>query len=240
LLCQSVLTFVPVLPLIVDDYKQHTSCVTEAERYEKTVYKGPKKNETKGRKLTPQESWMEIINDSFEKCPPAATSYLETLSSYDNVPRKEKAFRNFAANSLNLRGAHGDAIVSSIWSHLSSVREEKLKDQAKLKEQEQAVIETSKEKVETDTESASNAQAKKATSINETKVGKKVVKAMRKALKKAPSNQLKMKELRKLVKCKLDSEDKEVTKDDVKKAIKTVIAEENSISVDGKLVKLTQ
>mmetsp|Transcript_14846 Transcript_14846/g.22252 ORF Transcript_14846/g.22252 Transcript_14846/m.22252 type:complete len:212 (+) Transcript_14846:19-654(+) len=144
-----------------DDYKQHTSCVTEAERYEKTVYKGPKKNETKGRKLTPQESWMEIINDSFEKCPPAATSYLETLSSYDNVPRKEKAFRNFAANSLNLRGAHGDAIVSSIWSHLSSVREEKLKDQAKLKEQEQAVIETSKEKVETDTESASNAQAKK-------------------------------------------------------------------------------
>eukprot|EP00979_Chaetoceros_neogracilis_P016718 scaffold9194_cov188-Chaetoceros_neogracile.AAC.1 len=45
-----------------DDYKQHTSCISEAERYEKTVYKGPKKNETKGRKLTPQESWMEIIN----------------------------------------------------------------------------------------------------------------------------------------------------------------------------------
>lgn len=184
---------------------------------------------------------METINDSLENCPPAATSCLETLSSYDNVPRKEKAFRNFAANSLNLRGANGDAIISSIWNHLSSVREEKLKDLAKSKEQEQKAIEKSEEKVETDAKSASsNAQAKKAPSTNETKVGKKVVKAMRKALKKAPSNQLKMKELRKLVKSKLDSEDKEVTKGDVKKAIKAAVAEEKSISFDGKLVKLTQ
>jgi cell growth-regulating nucleolar protein len=215
--------------------------VTEAERYEKTVYKGPKKNETKGRKLTPQESWMAIINDSLEKCPPAAASYLETLSSYDNVPRKERAFQNFAANSLNLRGANGDAIISSIWNHLSSVREEKLKDIAKSKEEEQKAKEKSEEKVETDTKSPSTySQAEKAPSVNETKVGKKVVKAMRKALKKAPSNQLRMKELRKLVKSKLDSEDKEFTKDDLKKAIKTAVAEEKSISFDGKLVKLTQ
>jgi hypothetical protein len=38
----------------------------------------------------------------------------------------------------------------------------------------------------------------------------------------------------------LDSEDKEFTKDDLKKAIKTAVAEEKSISFDGKLVKLTQ
>jgi len=54
-----------------DDYRLHTSCITEAERYEKTIYKGPRKNDTKGRKLTVQEIWMEVINESMNTYPPA-------------------------------------------------------------------------------------------------------------------------------------------------------------------------
>jgi cell growth-regulating nucleolar protein len=225
--CQSFSPIGFAVSSFADDYKQHTSCISEAERYEKTVYKGPKKNETKGRKLTPQESWMEIINGSLEKSPPAVASYLETLSSYDNVPRKERAFRNFSANSLNLRGANGDAIISSIWNHLSSAREA----QTKAKEVEK--------KVEVDMKSTSSKMlSNEIPSKKETSTKRKVAKAMRKALKKASSNQLKMKELRKLVKNKLDSEDKEITKDDLKKAIKTAIAEEKSLSIEGKTVKL--
>jgi hypothetical protein len=128
---------------------------------------------------------------------------------------------------LNLRGANGDAIVSSIWNHLSSAREA----QTKAKEAEK--------KVEVDIKSTSSKMLlHEISSKKETSTKRKVAKAMRKALKKASSNQLKMKELRKLVKNKLDSEDKEVTKDDLKKAIKTAIAEEKSISIEGKTVKL--
>ena len=44
------------------------------------------------------------------------------MSTLDNVPRKEKPFYNFTANSLNLKNKHGSEIVSQIWKFLSDRR----------------------------------------------------------------------------------------------------------------------
>jgi cell growth-regulating nucleolar protein len=229
------------IPIPTDDYKQHTSCVTEAERYEKTVYKGPRKNETKGRKLTPQECWMELIEESKNTCPSSLSSYIDNLLSLDNVPRKERAFRNFAANSLRLRGPNGDAIITSIWKHLSTVKEEQLKAKEKLKEQAKEEL----SKLKSEEEPTSDEKVKESAGIANSNIkgdnsssNKKIAKAMKKTLKKAPSKQLKVKELRKLVKKLLDSEDITFSKDEIKIAIKQAISENKSISSEGKLVKI--
>ena len=101
--------------LLSDDYRAHTSCVTEVERYEK---RAPKKN----GKVPPQQLWMDLIAASIPMAPTHLLSYIRTMSSLDNVPRKEKPFYNFTANSLNLKNKHGSGIVSEIWKYLSDCR----------------------------------------------------------------------------------------------------------------------
>ncbi len=219
-----------------DDYKQHTSCITEAERYEKTVYKGPRKNETQGRKLTPQETWNEVIQNSSTKCPPFIANYIDALCSLDNVPRKEKPFRNFATNSLRLRGPNGNATITEIWKHLCNVKEEMLKAQQTQK----GAIADTEEKSESKTQE--NPETEEGTEKNiqkeKKKNDKKVAKAMKKALKKAPSKQLNMKELRKLVKKNLESDDINMSKDTIKVAISQAISEDKSLSSEGKIVTM--
>ncbi len=226
-----------------DDYRLHTSCITEAERYEKTIYKGPRKNDTKGRKLTVQEIWMEVINESMNTCPPALSTYLQTLSTYDNVPRKEKAFRNFASNSLKLRGAYGDDIVSSLWKQLQTVREAKTKAKENQERETKKSEENEKEGKKAEMNPVPSTACIPCTTkpnINKKKDKKTVVKAMKKVLKKAPSRQLKMKELRKLVKQRLEEKESGMSKDELKDFIIKAIDDESSITLDGKIVKLTQ
>jgi LYAR-type C2HC zinc finger len=98
-----------------DDYRGHTSCITEVERYEK---RPPKKN----GKVPPQQLWMDLIKSSIESAPTHLKSHIHTMSMLDNVPRKEKPFYNFTSNSLNLRGKNGEATVSQIWTHLKDIR----------------------------------------------------------------------------------------------------------------------
>lgn len=100
---------------IADDFRKHTSCVTEVERYEK---RAPKKN----GKVPPQQLWMELITSSIDTAPNHLKSHIEAMSALDNVPRKEKPFYNFTANSLNLRGKSGEATVSEIWKYLNDKR----------------------------------------------------------------------------------------------------------------------
>ena len=232
-----------IISLSIDDYKLHTSCISEAERYEKSVYKGPKKNETKGRKLTPQESWMEIIEESISNCPAAIKSHMENLSALDNVPRKERAFRNFASNSLRLRGPNGDAIIVSLWTYLSTTRQEKVKQKEEAKKKE---IEAKSESIKEPDTSETIEEANETKPIEKEKAPakssnkKKVAKALKKTLKKQASKSLKMKELRKLIQKKLDSEEVNISKEDLKAAIEEAISDNKSIQSEGKLVKLIQ
>uniref|UniRef100_A0A7S4HW90 Zinc finger C2H2 LYAR-type domain-containing protein n=1 Tax=Odontella aurita TaxID=265563 RepID=A0A7S4HW90_9STRA len=111
-----------------DDYRAHTSCISEAERYEKTVYRGNRKGESqKGKKMTPQEAWNHVLVTAAESAPQSIRHNVEQLSCMDNVPRKEKQFRNFAVNSLRLRGRDANRVVDAVWSHLAKVREEEQK-----------------------------------------------------------------------------------------------------------------
>merc|ERR1719329_1090391 len=94
-----------------DDYRNHTSCLTEAERYEKSVYRGPKTNSTphhpnsntKPKKQTPQEQWTHLIQQASQTPLHTTTdtnsdfdallqSKFDQLCQYTNVPRKEKQF----------------------------------------------------------------------------------------------------------------------------------------------------
>ncbi|KAL7580070.1 hypothetical protein ACA910_005055 [Epithemia clementina (nom. ined.)] len=101
-----------------DDFRKHTSCLTEVERYEK---KGqtPKKKE----KLSPQEEWMDTVQSSVDSAPAHLKHYVLKIAERDNIPRKPKQFINFAANSLKLRA--GNSVVTEIWDFLKSKHEEK-------------------------------------------------------------------------------------------------------------------
>ena len=44
-----------------DDYRAHTSCVSEAEKYEGALYKGDKQ---KKQKRNPQEMWMDVVEEA--------------------------------------------------------------------------------------------------------------------------------------------------------------------------------
>jgi hypothetical protein len=93
--------------------------MTEAERYEKRA--PPQKG--RGNKPTPQQLWTNAIADASEAAPAHLKHYMRTMSQLDNVPRKEKQFRNFTANSLNLRGGQKDSVVSEIWALLQVQRQ---------------------------------------------------------------------------------------------------------------------
>jgi cell growth-regulating nucleolar protein len=103
-----------------DTYRAHTSCVSEAQRYEGKLYRAPKDK----KKKNPQEVWNEIIETAVEevvKAPPHLQSFVNNLGSYGNVPRNQKKFTNFAKNSLNVRN---DKTIDELWGYLSTLQEE--------------------------------------------------------------------------------------------------------------------
>jgi hypothetical protein len=224
---------------VADDYSKHTSCITEAERYEKSAYLGGKDKKRKN----PQEAWMDLIASASTTAPVSMRDSLKMLASLDNVPRKPKQFRNFTANSLNLRG--NNDIVDSMWKYLSQRRDEeqeakkkKEEEQRQHKEEEEAKQKSIDEQEKLSVSANGIESDDKKTNGTKDKVTpKKVKKAMKKVLKKAPSQTLKLKKLRRAVRNHLDCGDSD------KKRLKEMIGEQikvdnDRIKVDGKLVTL--
>jgi hypothetical protein len=210
--------FVSFVFFWADDYRAHTSCVTEVERYEQ---RDPSKR--KKKKQSPQEVWMELLSTSVALAPTHLQSCLSTIATYDNVPRKEKQFRNFVANSMKLP----HSTVTQIWEYLKQVRETQqatatatatTADQALTQQEDnnkrnthEAVITESKNDssntVVTNTEE-DDLNAKKNSCSNkndDTAVSsslpssKEVKKTMKKLLKQETSKSMSMKQLRKAV-----------------------------------------
>jgi cell growth-regulating nucleolar protein len=220
-----------------DDYRAHTSCITEAERYEgKLVKKQTKRN--------PQQEWMDIVTSCQETAPGPLKSHMRTMAGLDNIPRKEKQFRNFTSNSLNLRGKNGDAIVGEIWSVLSVERERRKAEKEKQQQEEKGRKETEKqEQVEKEDEDQSAKESKEVaeaeSSIRNAELDPKLVqKAMKKALKQAPNRSMKLKELRRLLGQKLS------LSKSAKKLLKKIMqdppdtAKKSKVKVEGKLIML--
>jgi hypothetical protein len=172
------------------------------------------------------------------------------MSSLDNIPRKEKQFRNFTSNSLGLRGAN-EKIVGEIWNVLKAEREKrqalKQEQMEKAKEKKKQLEEFQKvetKEVSDDDDSDSDDEQKEEPKKEITTKGKsdidpkQVKKVMKKALKKAPGNSMKIKELRKLIGNKLGvpKSEKKRLKDLLMKA--PSIFKKDKIKVDGKIITL--
>uniref|UniRef100_A0A7S0CKI2 Zinc finger C2H2 LYAR-type domain-containing protein n=1 Tax=Proboscia inermis TaxID=420281 RepID=A0A7S0CKI2_9STRA len=196
-----------------DDFRSHTSCVTEAERYEKTVYRGVRKGESGGAnsgkkgKRKPQEEWNALLHIATTSAPLKIKHLMEQLCELDNVPRKEKQFRNFTINSLGLRGQ--DGIVGEVWAHLSKVRD--IEKSARLQENPCVIVPTAPMDtlvVEQNCTTLSQSQEEHPICNNDIQElptngftpNKDVVKQIKTALKKASGKTMKMKKLRKALK----------------------------------------
>ena len=82
-----------------NEYKKHTKCVSEAERYQGNLYQG---KEDKG--ALKQNSWMISVRDAAESCKNNSQlkGLLVRIAENDNVPRKKAKFLNFIKNSMRV------------------------------------------------------------------------------------------------------------------------------------------
>lgn len=175
-----------------------------------------------------------------ENAPGPLKGHMRTMAGLDNIPRKEKQFRNFTANSLNLRGKNGDTIVGEIWNVLKQERERR---QAEKEAQQKADEEQSRKEEEKRTEeqkSRGDHEAIEKPSNDKSSIVdvKKVKKAMKKELKKAPNRSMKLKELRKLLGEKLGLP--KAAKKQLKKLLEDApeLSTKTKVKVDGKLIML--
>ncbi|KAK9324826.1 hypothetical protein V1517DRAFT_344073 [Lipomyces orientalis] len=68
------------------DFQKHTSCISEAEKYQKSLYKAPAKKQKKGANATEQKE--EKAPETMQLEPPTATTAKESESSADSKEQK--------------------------------------------------------------------------------------------------------------------------------------------------------
>mmetsp|Transcript_512 Transcript_512/g.1443 ORF Transcript_512/g.1443 Transcript_512/m.1443 type:complete len:297 (-) Transcript_512:817-1707(-) len=125
--CESVSCVDCYVSFYGDDYRAHTTCITEAQKYE-----GKAANDRRSTKRSPQQEWMDTVHYCANNtAPQSLRHHFQTMCQLDNIPRKEKQFRNFTANSLKLRGPQGDRIVSEIWNVLNAERQKRMTQKKK-------------------------------------------------------------------------------------------------------------
>jgi hypothetical protein len=81
-----------------NQYESHIKCISEAQKYMGSLYNAPGKKE--GDK---QNKWLDTVTEILANYNGPLHGYVQKLKSYDNIPRKEKAFISFVRNSLGLR-----------------------------------------------------------------------------------------------------------------------------------------
>ena len=100
-------------------YLQHTTCMSEAERYQGHLYVH---KENKGE--LKQQAWLGAVQaklDASGSCPAQLRPFVQRLLAYDNVPRKRAKFVNFAKNSLNLKQDR-DGIAEKLWELIETAQ----------------------------------------------------------------------------------------------------------------------
>jgi len=90
------------------EYETHIKCISEAQKYMGNLYQADSKRE--GAK---QDDWLSAVTDAFAKYQGPLRYLVDRLCQYDNIPRKQKAFENFVANSLNLK--RDPNTVTKLW-----------------------------------------------------------------------------------------------------------------------------
>jgi hypothetical protein len=178
-------------------------------------------------------------------------SYMDQLAMLENVPRKEKQFRNFTVNSLRLKGPHGEQVKSEIWALIVKVKEEAnntKKEVGERKEQPKQIpkedeVDASDRSTKTTSDAAVSESDDEPSKDASTDLPseKAVTKAMKKALKRAPNGQLKFKALRKRVQESLSFEIGKSGKKKWKKLLRECVdANPKKLLLNGKNVTLTK
>ncbi|XP_032894453.1 LOW QUALITY PROTEIN: cell growth-regulating nucleolar protein [Amblyraja radiata] len=92
-----------------NDYKLHTKCITEDQKYGGKGFEGKaKKGDMK------QQQWIQKIHETMNdsKVSPRVREVLQQMDSYDNIPRKKAKFQNWMKNSLRIQNG---ALQEQVW-----------------------------------------------------------------------------------------------------------------------------
>ncbi|XP_022091720.1 cell growth-regulating nucleolar protein-like isoform X2 [Acanthaster planci] len=98
-----------------NDYKYHTKCISENEKYGGKDYRAtakPNKGEVK------QSQWIESVQavSSSQSTNPRVRSLLNRLADFNNIPRKKTKFEKFIQNSLKVWDA---SLIEQVWAVFS-------------------------------------------------------------------------------------------------------------------------
>jgi len=105
-----------------DSYINHTSCITEAEKYQGHLYQA-KDKENKGE--AKQKEWLKHVHGTSGGIQdPKLRNLLDKLSAYSNIPRKRKKFENFCKNSVNV---YDTKTLDQLWDLFNTKTEEPTK-----------------------------------------------------------------------------------------------------------------
>ncbi|XP_076646302.1 uncharacterized protein LOC143355406 [Halictus rubicundus] len=110
-----------------EEYVAHTKCITEAERYGGKDYV-PKAGANKGERK--QQEWINIVNgilNNSKNLSNAERNFLNTLSKYENIPRKKVKFLNFVKNALGNKV--NSTVIDSVWDKLETAYKNNLQKQ---------------------------------------------------------------------------------------------------------------
>lgn len=101
-----------------DEWEAHTSCMSEAQKYQGNLYQS-KEKENKGQ--VKQDTWTDNIRKAIEdpgaKMDPQTKSNLEKLLGFDNIPRKPRPFANFVKNSVKV---WDQSKIDAMWSVIAA------------------------------------------------------------------------------------------------------------------------
>ena len=87
-------------------YTKHTSCISEAEKYQGHLYSG--NHQGKNKKETVAQIWQRTCAEVVDKAAqdaslaPQLQRLLPSICGLENVPRKKKKFDNFMKNQVIL------------------------------------------------------------------------------------------------------------------------------------------
>ncbi|KRX68628.1 Cell growth-regulating nucleolar protein [Trichinella sp. T9] len=100
-----------------EEYNTHKKCISEEAKYSGGTIEN---KETKGE--LKQQSWIENVQcaiDSVKSSNFKLRQLLETLKSYNNIPRKQVKFENFIKNSLRVRDIK---LIKDAWKAISDTQ----------------------------------------------------------------------------------------------------------------------
>eukprot|EP01135_Chromosphaera_perkinsii_P002378 Nk52_evm32s222 gene=Nk52_evmTU32s222 len=229
------------------DYHKHTSCISEAEKYQGALYQGKRKGagvEGKGKGKKSANVFEIILDERKDELAGNGKlkNTIEQLAGADNVPFKKRKLINYLGNSFRIRD---EKLCEKIWS-LFEEESEKLKMEKNASKQKpvtaggqkpEASVE--KRKAEATEEEDSFKKAKVADNSVDFKWKKAIVETMEAAGGEMPLKKLKKKVLKKYLK-EASCEMKEELKDKLEGIIEKKINVSSKLELEGKRVKLSK